>query len=318
MILMLPFAYAITPPPPPPRVPLNDVAGAELRHRWEKAPEWAHVAEVESMYEEEMAGAQQFVNGSMHCVQRAGELIYVPDSWVHATINIGETVSVSTQQHPVPRALLWRLQLAVVGDGGGEPPNALDSVRMLSKLATEFAGNALVLFTMARVLGLAVQQGVVALPALQQQLEEQRQALKTAKHENEAERDAQLVRTMLRRQGEIVIATFERAARLCPSDPDFHFGVGEMSTYLGRKYQAYTALKQAEKLAPVDPQVQAALVHASQAIGHEEERLNRAKLQHKYANRTAEALRTFQNAAEAHDVAAAMQVVDQVCLRASA
>ena len=133
-----------------------------------------------------------------------------------------------------------------------------------------------------------------------------------AQHEDEAERDAQLVRTILRRQGEIVIATFERAARLCPSDPDFHFGVGEMSTYLGRKYQAHRALKRAEELAPVDPQVQAALVHASQAIGHEEERLNRAKLQHKYANRTAAALRAFQNAAEAHDVTAAMKVVDQV------
>ena len=46
----------------------------------------------------------------VECVQRAGELLYVPEGWHHATLNYGETLAVA-QQARIGRSEWLRLRL---------------------------------------------------------------------------------------------------------------------------------------------------------------------------------------------------------------
>ena len=34
----------------------------------------------------------------LECIQREGELLYVPEGWYHATVNLGDTVAVASQR----------------------------------------------------------------------------------------------------------------------------------------------------------------------------------------------------------------------------
>eukprot|EP00937_MAST-01D_sp_MAST-1D-sp2_P001221 g1221.t1 len=363
------------PPPPPPPPPARgaakagnkagdarDAAGAdaadpqqlEERRRWELAAQAGLRAEAGVEAEEE--AAMSTWQAPLECVQQPGEVLYVPDSWVHATVNIGETVSVSTQRHPAPDGLLWQLQLAVVGDGGGAPSIG-ESARAMRQLSLQFGGNMLVLFTLARVLGLAVQQGKVVLPALERELEQRLASVadaRTTKSEGKSEgagkgkgkgqgkgkgkgRDRHKGRgrgegdsasanftaaderdrhrmAMLRRQGDVVVANFRRASRLCPRDSDSLYGLGEMCMFLGRKNEAHDALVRAESLAPLDPYIQAGLVHASRALGHEAEVARRSRLHRKNAQTVASALRVFRNLTAAGNTSEALELIDTYVL----
>ena len=36
------------------------------------------------------------------CVQRPGDIVYVPSGWIHATVNIGDTAAVAQQVREFP------------------------------------------------------------------------------------------------------------------------------------------------------------------------------------------------------------------------
>lgn len=59
------------------------------------------------------------------CVQRPGDVLYLPAAWHHATINIGETVALASQTN----RLLGRRrqQAAAAADGPPPPPLSMDS-----------------------------------------------------------------------------------------------------------------------------------------------------------------------------------------------
>lgn len=39
---------------------------------------------------------------SAECVQRPGDIVYVPSGWIHATVNIGDTAAVAQQVREFP------------------------------------------------------------------------------------------------------------------------------------------------------------------------------------------------------------------------
>jgi hypothetical protein len=242
---------------------------------------------------------------------------------------------VSTQQHPVETGLLWRLQLAVVG-AEGVVPSSLASALALRELAAEFSGNALVLFTMARVMGLAVQQGNVVMPGLGvpvakvgEPMTDAALAAHVATSIGRSSyvkagttvmcdgRDLEAQQRAISLQGDEVVATFRRAAQLGPTEPDYLYGIGEMYLQQGRREEAIAALLEAEKLAPTAPSIQAALAHENDRMGRREEA---QKWLAKYKRNNAilnSALQAATLASERRDAAAATRHLDEVSANCS-
>ena len=55
---------------------------------------------------------RRVVSPQVQCVQRAGELMYVPEGWWHATMNNGDTLAVALQTCVLSLALRTQLRSA--------------------------------------------------------------------------------------------------------------------------------------------------------------------------------------------------------------
>jgi len=323
------------PAPPPPQLPADEPAGQLPPSSPPAVDDAAQNTGGADGGDDASHSEDAAMSVPFDCMQQQGDVMYVPDSWVHATVNIGDTVSVSTQQHPVETGLLWRLQLAVVG-AEGVVPSSLASALALRELAAEFSGNALVLFTMARVMGLAVQQGNVVVPGLGapvakvgEPMTDQALAAFVATSIGKPHapaagttvmvdaRDLAAQQRAISLQGDEVVATFRRAAQLGPTEPDYLYGIGEMYLQQGRREEAIAALLEAEKLAPTAPSIQAALAHENDRMGRREEAQKRLE---KYKRNNAilnDALQAATLASERRDATAATRHLDEVSANCS-
>ena len=74
-------------------------------------------------------------NQPLACVQEAGEIVYVPEGWNHATTNVGQTIALAQQRHE-PRAggYLDYVKQALTLMGAGNLPKAQEAVQKAREL----------------------------------------------------------------------------------------------------------------------------------------------------------------------------------------